>query len=245
MARGNIHIGTSGWHYKHWKRLFYPDKLKDTEQLNFYAQSFCTVEINNSFYRVPATATFEKWKDTVDDDFLFSVKANRYITHQKKLHDVKNTTLDFIRQASHMDDKLGPILFQLPPAWKLNIERLSSFLDELPKSHRYAFEFRNHSWYSNETYQLLRQHNCAFCIYELAGHLSPIETTADFIYVRLHGPGEKYQGKYTDTSLSSWAKHCHKWQNEGQDVFFYFDNDQEAYATFNARTLIDLTRQTA
>lgn len=237
---GNIYIGTSGWHYKHWKRIFYPEGLSDAQQLPFYTESFGTVELNNSFYRVPAITAFKKWKETVPLDFLFSVKANRYITHRKKLHEVKEATIDFIRRSSQLEDKLGPILFQLPPNWAINTTRLAAFLAELPENYRYTFEFRNPTWYNDEIYQLLNQYRCAFCIYELAGHLSPVKTTADFVYVRLHGPGEKYQGSYADDSLTSWASRCHNWKKEGKDVFVYFDNDQKAYATFNAQTLLKM-----
>jgi len=241
MSRGSIYIGTSGWHYKHWKSVFYPKELKDADQLSFYLQSFGTVELNNSFYRIPTASAFQKWEKTVPRDFRFAVKANRYITHLKKLHDAQEATVDFIHRASQLGDKLGPILFQLPPNWKINIERLATFLAGLPENYRYTFEFRNPSWYTEETYQLLRRYHCAFCIYELAGHTSPIETTAGFVYVRLHGPGGKYQGSYTDETLATWARRCRTWQKERKDVFFYFDNDQKAYAAFNALTLKKLT----
>lgn len=242
MAKGHIYIGTSGWHYKHWKHIFYPNEVKNADQLSFYMRSFNTVELNNSFYRVPTVQAFDKWKNTAPNNFRFAVKANQYITHRKKLHEVSAATDDFIHRASRLGNKLGPILFQLPPNWKINIDRLSSFLAALPPRHRYTFEFRNPSWYTESLYQLLGRYHCAFCIYELAGHHSPIETTADFVYIRLHGPGGKYQGSYTDASLSAWADRCHTWQRKGKDVFFYFDNDENAYAVFNARTLEEMIR---
>lgn len=238
---GTVHIGTSGWHYRHWKGVFYPEGLKDADQLAYYTRSFATVELNNPFYRVPLETTFEKWKATAPRDFLFSVKANRRITHYSKLGGIAEFTDGFIQRAARLGRKLGPILFQLPPFWTVHIQRLATFITTLPRGHRYVFEFRNHSWYIPEVYDILSRHNCAFCIYELAGHLSPIEITADFVYVRLHGPGEKYQGSYSDTALAGWAEHCHQWRKAGKDVFFYFDNDQHAYAVDNAKKLIELT----
>lgn len=241
MTAGTIHIGTSGWHYKHWKGAFYPQDLKDADQLGFYTQQFNTVEINNSYYRVPSEATFQKWQATVPDNFLFAVKANRYLTHLKKLQDVRQTAADFIQRASRLGKKLGPVLFQLPPNWNINTETLANFMDALPAGHRYAFEFRNASWYDDHVYQILHDHNCAFCIYQLAGHLSPLQLTADFVYVRLHGPGGKYQGSYTEAALAEWAEHAQSWQQSGKTVFFYFDNDQQAHAVANAKTLIAMT----
>ncbi|WP_353195694.1 DUF72 domain-containing protein [Parapedobacter defluvii] len=232
-----IYIGTSGWHYKHWKGIFYPENLRDNDQLPFYAKQFHTVEINNSFYRQPSEGAFKTWKDRVPADFRFAVKANRYITHLKKLHEVTAYTNSFIQLATQLGKKLGPFLFQLPPSWKLNLTRLSDFTGALPKGYRYVFEFRNPEWYVPEVYEILHAHNCAFCIYELAGHQSPVEITADFAYVRLHGPGGKYQGKYSDTALREWAGQCRTWQQNGKDVFFYFDNDERAYAVDNANTL--------
>lgn len=198
------------------------------------------MEINNSFYRQPSESTFGQWKDQVPTDFLFAVKANRYITHLKKLNDVEESTKNFIDLSVHLERKLGPFLFQLPPSWKPNLARLSEFADALPKGYRYAFEFRNRDWYIPDVYEVLRRYNCAFCIYHLAGHQSPIEITADFAYVRLHGPGGKYQGKYSDAIMSEWADRCRTWKQAGKDVFFYFDNDERAYAIDNAKKLTTL-----
>ena len=238
----SIHIGTSGWHYKHWKGTFYPEGTKDADQLKQYIKTFRTVELNNSFYRLPEAATFTAWKEAVPDGFVFSVKASRYITHVKKLHDTAEAAQTFLERAAHLGNKLGPVLFQLPPGWSVNIGRLEEFLNDLPAKYRYTFEFRNRSWYDQEVYALLRKHRCAFCIYELDGHLSPTEVTAGFVYVRLHGPGRKYQGSYTETVLKGWMDQCREWQHEGRDVYMYFDNDQAGYAAFNARRLLELLK---
>ncbi|MFC3199034.1 DUF72 domain-containing protein [Parapedobacter deserti] len=234
---GRVHIGTSGWHYQHWKGVFYPEGMKNADQLTFYAKQFDTVELNNSFYRLPAENTFRQWREATPDTFLFSVKAHRRITHFRKLSSVTDYTAEFVQRASLLQQKLGPILFQLPPKWKSNPAVLSDFAGSLPAGHRYVFEFRDPSWYNDTVYDILRRHDCAFCIYELAGHLSPVEATASFTYVRLHGPGDKYQGSYPDETLTTWASHCQSWRNAGLDVFIYFDNDQHAYAADNAKRL--------
>jgi uncharacterized protein YecE (DUF72 family) len=242
MARkkGNLHIGTSGWSYKHWLGKFYPEALRAAEQFDYYLMFFDTVEINNSFYRLPKREIFLKWNTETFPGFQFSVKASRYITHMKKLHDADQALDIFMANATALEEKLGTILFQLPPGWKVNLERLHTFLEALPRDVRFVFEFRDPSWYTEEVYALLRAYHCAFCIYELAGHGSPMEITADFIYIRLHGPGGKYQGSYSDSILTEWANRLLKWQDEGKDVYIYFDNDENAYAVFNALTLKDL-----
>lgn len=239
---GRCHIGTSGWHYKHWVGTFYPKGTKDAEQLGYYVRDFKSVELNNSFYRLPSVRTFESWKKSVPEDFVFALKASRYLTHLKKLILDKKAIDQFLQHADHLAEKLGPILFQLPPNWKVNVARLESFLDYLPKSCRYTFEFRDHSWYTHEVFELLRKYKIAFCIYELAGHRSPLALTANFVYVRLHGPGDKYQGSYTAPVLKEWAEKCQRWQKEGKDVYFYFDNDERGYAAENAKKLIAIMR---
>ena len=237
VKRGKIYIGTSGWHYRHWIGTFYPPATKAAEQFNFYKQHFSAVEINNSFYRLPSPQTFKTWRLESPEDFLFVVKASRFITHQKKLKEPAETTKRFFESVRWLKEKLGPILFQLPPAWKVNAERLEEFLRALPKKFQYVFEFRNSTWYNEEILSLLKKYNCAFCIYELAGHTSPVYITADFVYVRLHGPGNKYQGSYTQRSLVQWARQCQQWLKTGLDVFVFFDNDEKGYAAFNAQSL--------
>jgi uncharacterized protein YecE (DUF72 family) len=240
MAKANIYIGTSGWHYKHWKGTFYPAEIKDAGQFSYYRRYFKTVEINNSFYMLPDARIFSAWAKAAPAGFIFSVKASRFITHMKKLKTDKNSIRIFFTHALKLGRKLGPILFQLPPGWKMNAARFAEFATNLPKGIRYAFEFREHSWYNEEIYAVLRKHNFAFCIYELANHVSPLQVTANFVYIRLHGPGDKYQGSYTDKSLKKWATLCVDWKKEKKDVFIYFDNDQEGYAAYNAQRLSSL-----
>ncbi|MFW5761611.1 MAG: DUF72 domain-containing protein [Cyclobacteriaceae bacterium] len=238
---GKIYIGTSGWHYKHWLGTFYPDDMKSKDFIHFYKERLDTVEINNSFYRLPAEDTFASWKDKVPESFIFAVKGSRYITHIKRLKSPIKDSLDlFLQRSMALNGKLGPILFQLPPSMKFNQERLASFLPELPDNLRFTIEFRNPEWYNNETRELLKQYNIAFCWYELAFHQSPAWVTSDFIYVRLHGPDDKYQGSYEDYKLEEWAHKLKKYSDEGIDVYCYFDNDQFGYAPHNAMQLKQL-----
>jgi uncharacterized protein YecE (DUF72 family) len=238
MTRRKIHIGTSGWSYKHWIGKFYPEKSNSEQQFEFYTEHFDTVEINNSFYKLPPRSVFENWYKHSPKKFLFVVKANRFITHMLKLTKPQEPITRLFNSIDALKEKLGPVLFQLPPKWKVNAQRFKEFLEALPKGQRYVFEFRNETWYNEEIYQLMRDYNCGFCIYELAGHMSPMNITADFVYLRLHGPTEnKYQGSYTNEVLKKWAKQCIEWQKQKKDVYIYFDNDQEAYAVYNAITL--------
>src|SRR5512146_244097 len=199
-----VRIGTSGWHYAHWRGPFYPEKCPTTKMLDFYTVRLDTVEINNSFYRLPSAETFQCWRESTPRKFCFAVKASRFITHNKKLKDPQNALYRFIPPVGELGNKLGPILFQLPPKWRVNLERLEEFLSVLPKGKRwrYAFEFREPSWLNESTYEVLRKHNAAFCIYELAGFRTENVVTADWAYVRLHGPGGKYQGSYSTGQLN-------------------------------------------
>lgn len=241
MSQSKIHIGTSGWSYKHWKGLFYPGDIKNADEFDYYKSNFSTVEINYTFYRLPSIKTFEKWKASVSDDFIFSLKASRYITHFNSLKESGDSLGHFLEKAEILEDKLGPILFQLPPQFHFNYKRLESFLKLLPASKRFVFEFRHKSWFVDDIYDLLSAYNCAFCIYELQGKLSPIQVTTDFVYVRLHGPSKnKYEGDYSEEILSHWADECVDWKKESKEVFIYFDNDQHAYAPKNAKELIEM-----
>ncbi len=237
LKNGAVHIGTSGWHYKHWKGNFYPGDLPASKLLRLYAEKFDTVEINNSFYRLPAASALEQWCRQTPANFCFATKASRYITHNRKLKDPKETVKKFMAVIDKLERRLGPILFQLPPNWKVNAERLEEFLAGLPGGHRYVFEFRNETWNIPQVYEALRRHNAAFCMFELAGFQSPVELTADFAYVRLHGPGNKYQGDYSRSALRTWAKRIEAWRKELRHIFVYFDNDQAGFAPKNALEL--------
>jgi len=242
MPKGT-YIGTSGWHYQHWKGPFYPEDLADDQLLQHYAEHFHTAEVNNTFYQLPSKETLARWRDAVPRGFLFSVKASRYITHMKKLKDPEEPVASLIDGISILGQSLGPVLFQLPPRWHLNADRLRSFLTTLPEGYRYAFEFRDPSWFGQETEETLAEHNAAFCIYDFEGRQSPLTVTADFVYVRLHGPNGAYQGKYDDSTLSDWAESLASWAAQGKDVFCYFDNDEKGYAVINALKLKELLSQ--
>ncbi len=232
-----MRIGCSGWHYKHWVGPFYPPKTGASKMLALYVQQFDTVELNNSFYRLPTEKGLANWRDSTPPDFRFAMKGSRFLTHMKKLKDPEQGLERFFERADILGKKLGPILWQLPPQWELNIERFEHFLGVLPKHHRYAFEFRNPTWYVAEVYRLLTRHRAAFCPFDLGGFQSPIEVTTDFAYVRLHGPGAKYQGSYSDAALNGWARRIEGWRRELDQVYVYFDNDQSGFAPHDALRL--------
>ncbi len=243
MKPGKIHIGTSGWHYAHWVGPFYPESTPASEFLSNYTSHFGTVEINNTFYRLPTDQTVRDWGAGSPKDFLFSCKGSRFITHMKKLKDPRQSVRRFFRTIGVLGKKLGPILFQLPPRWGINVTRLEEFLKVLPQKYRFAFEFRDKSWFDQSIFDLLAKNNAAFCLYNLEGRWSPEVVTADFVYIRLHGPDGPYQGEYGDKILRAWAKKCVKWSSEGKDVYCYFDNDQKGYAAKNALKLKQMTEK--
>jgi uncharacterized protein YecE (DUF72 family) len=238
----DIRIGTSGWHYRHWCGNFYPAKMPSSRMLAHYLQHFDTAELNNSFYRLPTESAFECWRDGVPENFIFAVKASRFLTHHIKLKDPEQALQNLLPRAELLGKKLGPFLFQLPPRWRVNLERLEHFLEALPRNHRYAFEFRDLSWHTPQTLELLRRFNAAFCIFHLAGFESAREVTADFAYIRLHGPGGKYQGSYSDAELGEWAATIREWSARLKAIYVYFDNDQAGYAAQNALRLKELVK---
>ena len=211
--------------------------MTSEEFLPFYARHLSTVEINNTFYHLPSRHTLREWEKQTPKHFLFACKGSRFITHMKKLKDPEQSIKRFFETLTVLKPKLGPILFQLPPRWRMNVPRLEEFLKTLPKPFRYAFEFRDASWFAQPVYDPLIEHNAAFCLYHLAGRWSPEIVTTDYVYVRLHGPDEAYQGKYHDQTLRAWANKCQKWAQSGKDVYCYFDNDEKGYAPINALAL--------
>lgn len=237
-----LRIGTSGWHYKHWVGTFYPPKTPASKMLAYYYERFDTVELNNTFYRLPTENGLNIWRDSTPEGFCFAAKGSRFLTHMKKLKDPEQGIEKYFHAVDQLGEKLGPILFQLPPNWQLDVERLEHFLHALPEHHRYAFEFREPTWNVPEIYQLLEKYRVGYCIYELAGYQSPIEVTADLVYVRLHGPGDKYQGSYSEEALAEWARRIRGWRKEKRSVYVYFDNDQAGYAAHNAIRLKELLK---
>lgn len=237
-----IHVGTSGWSYGHWRGPFYPAGLPVTEWLAYYAARLGTVEINNTFYQLPTPAALHGWSEAVAGDFVFSVKASRFITHMKKLKEPGATLAPLFERIDALAPRLGPILFQLPPRWRLDLDRLRHFLAALPGEYRYAFEFRDRSWWVGEVYRLLAHHEAAFCIHDLNGALSPREITSDIVYLRLHGPGGAYRGSYDGAALTAWVDAFATWAAEGRQVYCYFDNDQRGYAVQNAVQMQNMIR---
>ena len=236
-----IYIGTSGWHYKHWRALFYPEQLQTSHWLEFYAKSFDTVELNNSFYHLPRLTAFDTWRDTTPARFRFAVKGSRFITHMKKLTDAESSTPKFFAGANRLENKLGPVLFQLPPRWKVNVERLEEFLSSIERGHQYAFEFRDDSWYTREVYEVLTRHESALCIHDLGGKQTPFEITAPFTYIRFHGPTEaKYSESYSKAQLKGWAKRFNDWRPKLKAIYAYFNNDVGGHAPKDAMTLKSL-----
>ena len=232
--RGRIWIGTSGWQYDHWIGPVYEEGLDSRAWLARYARSLDSVEVNSTFYGLPSAAAVTAWRDATPADFLFAVKASRYITHMKKLKDPAESVRRFFAAIEPLGEKLGPVLFQLPPRWRANADRLEVFLAALPAGHRYAFEFRDASWHCGEVYAALARHNAAFCIFDLAGDQTPTEATADFAYIRLHGPDGAYRGNYGERALTGWARRIADWRETGLDCYCYFDNDEAGYAFANA-----------
>lgn len=243
MTQGRIFIGTSGWAYPHWRGRFYPERLGEEDMFAYYAERFATTELNNTFYRLPSQDTIAAWREAAPSGFLFSVKASRYITHTKRLKEPDRTLPEFLRRIRGLEAHLGPVLFQLPGRWRPNPDRLEAFLAALAKETRPTFEFRDTRWHVGSIFDRLRCHNAAFCIWELNGIQAPLEVTADFVYVRLHGPAKAYQGSYADRTLGQWAERLSGWAEQGLQVFCYFDNDEAGYAAANAQRLVECLDQ--
>lgn len=239
MAR--IRIGTSGWAYAHWRGPFYPPEVRKRDWLTHYAGQFDAAEINAAFYRVPKAETFRGWAQAVPADFAFTVKANRYITHMKKLKDPGDSVQRFLEPVRALGERLGPVLFQLPPNWGCDIERLRGFLAALPGGHRYAFEFRDPSWFAPAVFDALRDAGAALCIHQLEELEAPLEVTADFVYLRLHGPEAAYTGRYEEATLARWAARIDAWAAAGCDVYCFFDNDDAGNAPADAARLHAMT----
>jgi uncharacterized protein YecE (DUF72 family) len=237
-ATCEIRIGTSGWYYDHWKELFYPADLPKNKWFEHYAQQFDTVEINNTFYHLPQEKSIQRWHNIAPKGFLYAVKANRYITHIKKLKDTSEPLERFFDRINLLKGSLGPILYQLPPSLHQNQDLLKNFIKLLPKKRTAVFEFRHSSWYSDDTFNLLRKLKAGFCIHDLSGKESPREVTSDTIYVRFHGTTGKYAGGYSKSTLQSWTKWLKDQSKNARGIYVYFNNDVHAHAIKNAKQLI-------
>lgn len=242
MPRGSLHVGTSGWVYPHWKGTFYPDDLPAGERLPHYAARFSTVEVNHTYYRLLSTNAAQRWLAQVPEDFTFAFKAHRYVTHRKKLRDAGESLRTFLDALAPIERRTSIVLFQLPPFQGFDPGKLDAFLGLLPqdKPYRYAFEFRHDAWNNESTWDILGAHGVAFVVHDFDATWTPIETTADQVYVRFHGPAGPYRGRYTIGALSAWAERIRAWRKQGRDVWCYFNNDQAGFAGWNALELAAL-----
>jgi uncharacterized protein YecE (DUF72 family) len=233
MAR--VHVGTSGWNYKHWRGNFYPNELKPPKWLDFFTAHFDTVEINNSFYRLPSEEVFASWRRQVPKDFMFAVKASRFLTHIKRLKDPEDPLELFFSRAKHLKGRLGPVLFQLPPHFKVNLERLEIFLSALKRYRkvRSVLEVRDASWLVSPVFDLLRKHRTALCFADWRDTHVTEPVTADFVYVRRHY-GQAGGGNYSKSDLNRDVRQIRDWLGSGLDVYIYFNNDMGGHAIRNA-----------
>ena len=232
-----IRVGCSGWNYKHWRELFYPKGLPARRWFEFYAGHFDTVEINNSFYRLPSPETFDKWREQAPPGFCYAVKANRYITQAKKLLDPEEPLDRMMSAALHLGSCLGPILYQLPPSLGLDLERLEHFLAILPKDVTSVFEFRDRSWYVSQTYDLLERYGASFCAHDMPGSATERIAVGPIAYIRFHGCGRKYWGRYPHDLLLRWANWMTELASVDRPVWAYFNNDIDGHAILDAQTL--------
>ena len=234
IHNSELRIGCSGWQYQHWRDNFYPAELPQSRWFSHYALTFDTVEINNSFYRLPAAETFAKWRDQAPPHFSYAVKASRFLTHMRKLKDPEDPLARFFENARHLKRHLGPVLYQLPPRFPINLERLEAFLKALPKKYRHTVEFRDLSWYDQRVYDLLSKYKVSLCLHDMEGSETVREAIGPFVYVRFHHGTKKYGGRYTDERLDDWAEWLAARHEDGLDVFGYFNNDTGGHAPRDA-----------
>ena len=231
------HIGTSGWHYEHWRNRFYPAELPKAKWLEFYAGHFDTVELNNSFYRLPSETAFATWYDSSPANFNFAVKVSRFVTHIKRLKNSEEAVENFTTRAGILGEKLGPLLYQLPPNMHRNDAVLESFLSNLPQEFKHVLEFRHQSWLEEKVFEILHKYNTGLCVFDMPYLSCPLVATSDFAYFRFHGSSELYASYYSDKELADWAKRLSDLAANLEAIYIYFNNDAEAFAVRNAITL--------
>lgn len=235
-----VRVGTSGWEYAHWLGDFYPRDVPRARWFEFYARHFDTVELNASFYRLPRAEAFAGWRRRSPNGFVFAVKASRYLTHIKRLRDPEEPLERMWSRARRLGDRLGPVLYQLPPRWLPNAERLSSFLAAIPRDAPQAVEFRDRRWYRPEILALLDEAGVALCLHDMAGSEPPLQRIGPFVYVRFHGAGARYGGSYADEQLARWADRMGEWSAAGCAVWAFFNNDVGGHAIRNAVRLREM-----
>jgi len=243
-TKAEIHIGTSGWSYKHWKNIFYPEGLKTTDWLGFYAQFFNITELNTSFYHLPKPETTKGWAKKVPPGFMFCPKMSRYLTHMKKLNDPEESFAQFFEVFTPLKRKLGPVLIQLPPALRFHADKAEHVYKLCKKQYAYykfAMEVRHASWLEKESLDLMKKYNMAFVIAQSGTAFPYAENiTAQHIYVRFHGPQQLYASSYSEEQLLNFATLFKQWKNEGHSIWAFFNNDVFGYAFENAKRLIQL-----
>ncbi|MGC9528886.1 MAG: DUF72 domain-containing protein [Limnospira sp.] len=234
-----IRIGTSGWSYDDWEGRLYPPSTSSRKRLDYYTREYDTVEVNATYYRWPKDSTFQNWRDRVPENFLMAVKAPGGLTHKKRLRDPETWTDSIESGLGELREKLGIFLVQLHPKFAIDLERLDRFLGLLPDWIKVAVEFRHPSWNREEMFQLLEHHNATYCVMSGANLPCILRATADFVYVRFHGPDphDLYKGIYSDDDLRWWADRIREWEGMGRSVFAYFNNDAEGNALQNSATL--------
>jgi uncharacterized protein YecE (DUF72 family) len=241
--RRQVRVGCSGWQYAHWRGNFYPATIPQSRWFAHYAAAFDTVEINNSFYRLPPAETFARWRDQAPPGFRYAAKASRFLTHMKKLKDPEDPLGRFFQNARELGSTLGAILYQLPPHFGLNLDRLAAFLDAIPPAAERAgfveqpfhvVEFRDPSWYHDRVFALLERHGVALCLHDMQGSATDRIVVGPVVYVRFHFGTSKYGGRYEDRRLDGWAEWLAARAREGLDVFAYFNNDTGGHAPRDA-----------
>jgi uncharacterized protein YecE (DUF72 family) len=244
-----LRVGCSGWNYKHWRGPVYPPEMPARRWFEHYAAQFDTVEINNTFYRLPDPSTFAAWRERAPQNFVYAIKASRFLTHLKRLRDPDEAVTRLFDHARELGDRFGPILYQLPGNFHRDLARLDAFLSILPRTLgeigaappsralQHTIEFRHSSWYVDETYAVLNEHAVALCLHDKAGSAITAPIDGPFVYVRFHGPGGRYFGRYDRSRIADWAGRLAEHWRGGRDVYAYFNNDPEGMAVFNAREL--------
>jgi uncharacterized protein YecE (DUF72 family) len=243
MRPGGARVGCSGWQYKHWRGEFYPPDLPQTQWFEYYAARFDTVEINNSFYRLPERSTFISWARRAPVRFVFAVKASRFLTHRKKLKDPEEPIDRLFTRMRGLGPHLGPVLYQLPPNFRADIERLRAFVALLPRDARHVIEFRDPGWYTAEVFTVLERAGVALCLHDMPGSATGLMRVGPFVYARFHGSGARYGGGYPRDRLESWATWLDDQRCAGADVYAYFNNDMGGHAPRDAVTLRGLVHQ--
>ncbi|MBD3184300.1 DUF72 domain-containing protein [Candidatus Poribacteria bacterium] len=234
-----IYIGTSGWSYDHWEGVLYPEGIPKIRRLDYYVEKFYTVEVNSTYYHWARDTTFANWCRRVPNEFIMTIKAYRGLTHFSRLYAPEKWMKRIIRGLINLDDKRGVLLVQLPPSLEYDYPRLEYFLKQIPEWMKVAVEFRHSSWHRDDIFELLNHYNVAYCVMSGAQLPCILRATAQFVYVRFHGPSHEhlYSGFYSDNDLKWWADRFNEWDSMNFDVFAYFNNDADGNAVRNAETL--------